>query len=277
MPVNPRAANAPHFPKKHRTMKPRPILITAAALALSAWPLCAQDNAPERPQGPPQREDGPRRPDADRPDVQQQRDARPRDGQFRRGNQDPPPERSRDQKTEDRRDRADGPPPQQDRRDGPQGSRFDRQGRGPGMNMRPPQMEQRERANDGDAQRPDGMRRHQRRMMDNQGFAPRREDAQDFRRGGNEMRAPMARLRFDRSGPDRGPAPAWDRMDQRPPQNGPRPGFAPRGRDDQNYAPRPHREFDGPPPQDFRGPSPQRPHREGPPRPAWDEGRGRDF
>ena len=308
MPVNPRAANATLFPKNHRTMNPRPILITAAALALSAWPLRAQDNAPERPPGPPPREDGPRRPDADRPDApQQSRDERPRDGQFHRENQGPQRERAQEPRGDgppppqgkrdgdfrregpaeppqqaERRERADGP--QQDRRGGEQGPRFEQQDRGPGMPMPPPRMEQRVGANDGDPRmggRRDGMRRHQRRMMDDYRFAPRRE-VQDFRRGENEMRPPMPPPpqgpRFDRSGPDRGSAPAWDRMNnQGRLQNGPRPEFGPRGREDQGFGPGPRPQFDGPRPQDFRGAPPPRPHREGAPRPGWEEGRGRDF
>ena len=313
MPVNPRAANATPFPKRNRTMKPRPILIIAAALALSAWPLCAQENPPERPQGPPQREDGPRRPDADRPDGPRDSDARPQDreagprgGQFRRDGEamrrpDGPPSQQARPEGDPRPDRRMGPPPQADRRDGPagpqagnrggeQGPRFGPQGRGPGMRMRPPQMEQRDgptAGGPGDSRmggHPDGMRRHQRRMMDNFGFAPRRSDPQDFRGGENEMRAPMPRppegSRFDRGGPERGPFPGRDRMDQRPPQGGPRPEFGPGNPGDQRFGPGQHWGFDGPRPQfgrpspDFRGPPPRR---EGPQRPAWDDERGPGF
>ncbi len=321
MPVNPRAANAPRISKIVRTMKPRPILITAAALALFASPLCAQDNAPEGPQGPAQREDGPRRPDADRPERPRDSNTRPpqeREGRFGRGGEGmrrpdgnqfqrpdsadgPPPQQGRpegDFRREgpqgpppqaDRRERADGP--EDDRRGGEQGPRFGQQGRGPGVDMRPPRTEERGGpafGGPGDSrmgQRPDGMRRHQRRMMDNFGFAPRRGGPQDFRGGENEMRVPMPRPPqdpgFDRVGPERGPFPGRDRMDQRPPQGGPRPEFAPGNPGDQRFGPGPRRGFDGPRPQfgrpspDFRGPPP--PRREGPPRPAWDEERGAGF
>ena len=307
-------------------MKQKTILITAAALALSAWSLCAQEQAPPPRQNPPPHENGPRRPEADRPDARRDQEARSqwRDGRVLRderpNRQVAPPLQQAGPGGDFRRQ---GPPPQMQRgygespqagpRGDQQGPRFGQRGRGPGGGMRAPQMrrpENRFAGGPGDSQfgrRPFGMRRQQRPMMDNSGFAPRRGNDQDFRRDGNEMRAPMPPPQQqrgpqdDRFGPGRGPGPGLEQMDRRAPQDGPRemmrprPNFersdrqdrGPRGgfdgpRSQMNQSPRddrgPRPEFNGPrppmgpPPQDDRGPRSERPRRGGPASQGWGEG-----
>ena len=164
------------------------------------------------------------------------------------------------------------------------------------MNMRPPQMDQRGGPGPGGpnefqkAQRPEGMRRHHRRMMDNYGFAPQRGDGQDFRRGGDEMRAPMpppSRGRqFGPVGPDNGSGPGWNPRPQFDGPRGmmrPRPEFTPQNRGNQGPDFGPRGDFNGPRPPmgspfgNDGGPPPQRPHRDGQPQPGWEENRQPDF